>query len=957
MSNNNETKKVIRLDHSRTDRAFKQEESLWDDEIERMGKLIDNHIHALEEYEKQEGRKKLKEMPRLSIGIYGSPGSGKSSLVETFVEMVNKSSTDLPLGLSGKIHSLPVIKPNILAKDEHFLYKFLATALNEEKEKKRGEGPQYRESSILTELEQTFQEVSQYLQVIDQAERRQDDDPLGVSLDRLDRHESGVKLVEKMGEFINMLANSLVGGKPSSVIFMPVDDADLSMDTLISAIGTCWRYLQHPRLIPIFTFTGRLAEELLRVHFEEKLTIKGNDKADDKLKEASTSLLITENMAMQYLGKLIPVRNRIRLGPASARVLGANYISSEYERTKKIKAEHENDNEKTETVTEFEVLELLETVSRLLFGHARVPIVPAIRPPLRMVTLRRQIQIVDAMQAAGIESFMIGVNRQGKNKKNNPEKSWGQLFDLATWTLLNTHRDVLKEINMNLDDLYSWTPKGLRQVVLDSILEMNHEKRSRLLKHWRYRTEDRRSQILSLLAANVFRPRMFGEEPTGDEPGAIGEWEKYLTLRKQKDTPNSEYNKKMDENRDSLPLSKGLLWFINLCIGFYVPQILACNRIKKETNTDPGTSNVGSISGVGWDFSSGPIHAIREAIRNNKIFSTGMLFLDPMKFCKQIWEVKKKDEAVSVLNICIWCFYGFREGRPWAAVSLWRGLGLIAQLLKIVEDTEDETERLEEIKTTKDEKERKERIKTIKEEMRLEKIKTILKKHLDSALVLGNLPKGGSPREKNSKPNKKKKEITTRPDVIFPKWTAFDEEGDSEDGRTEKGGTEKGERLLEKAIEQMAEKLKEWLKKVDSSNRILPMLEGVEKADRWRKCFTRRLHGENIMSIFWQDLENKYYQKELDEWNLHLILKDWFSVLEDYWSVVDKQKENNVEPEGIEKLLNECPILNGKEDGEQSGKTGPMEKYKSYLKKIKIETIQDYSIFQNNDIKPGDQEK
>ncbi|MCP4158401.1 MAG: hypothetical protein GY757_62455, partial [bacterium] len=354
--NDNEERIIIRLDRSRTDRAFKQEESLWGDEIERMEKLIANHVQTLNDCDKEIGHEEREDMPRLSIGIFGSPGSGKTSLMETFVKMVNKDSEKQSSRWHGKIYSLPVIKPNTLAKDEQFLYKFIATALSEDRKKRERRETRYRASSILSPLQQRFQEASEYLQVINDTELRQDDDPLGVSLDRLERHESGVKLVEKMAEFIDQLADTLAVDN-SSVILMPVDDMDMSMDTLVSAISTCWRYLQHPRLIPIFTFTGRLAEELLGVYFEGKLTIEGNKISSDKLKEASTSLLMTDNMALQYLGKLFPVRNRIRMGPASARVLGAKYVSSEYERT--IKSIDEKGNETERTETEFEVLEIL----------------------------------------------------------------------------------------------------------------------------------------------------------------------------------------------------------------------------------------------------------------------------------------------------------------------------------------------------------------------------------------------------------------------------------------------------------------------------------------------------------------------------------------------------------------------------------------------------------------------
>ncbi len=57
---NDGTKKILRPDRSRADRAFSKNESRWDNEIGRMRKLIDNHVQALGEYEGEKGREKLK---------------------------------------------------------------------------------------------------------------------------------------------------------------------------------------------------------------------------------------------------------------------------------------------------------------------------------------------------------------------------------------------------------------------------------------------------------------------------------------------------------------------------------------------------------------------------------------------------------------------------------------------------------------------------------------------------------------------------------------------------------------------------------------------------------------------------------------------------------------------------------------------------------------------------------
>jgi hypothetical protein len=930
--------KILKLDRSRTDRAFKKEESLWENELKRMRVLIDNHVQAIKIAKKKEIETNWKEMPRLSIGIYGSPGSGKSSLVETFVDMVNDKDNSILKSLGGNFHSLPVIKPNALAKGEHFLYKFLAAALNEDKEKKSKKSP-HRESSILSELEQKFQEVSQYLQVINEADCNQDDDPLGVSLDRLDRHESELRLVKEMAEFIDTLADSLVSRESSAVIFMPVDDSDFSMDTLISAVGTCLRYLQHPKLVPIFTFTGRLAEEMLSAFFQEKITGKGIKFEKDKQKEASTQLLMAENMAIQYLGKLFPVRNRIRMGPASARVLGAEYTSPDFQRI-----ENANGGNGPEGhPKEIKVLELLKVVSNLLFGHARVPVIPAIRQPLRAVTLRRQVQIVDAMQAIGVERLMryldiekynrsLGKEDSGKNsdvKKNDnigeekvlheqlsPDKTWGQLFDLAAWTLLNAHRDVLKEFRLNLDDLYGWTPKGIRQVVLDSILKMGKDDRWRLIKHWRFRTEDRRSQILSLLAVNVFRPRMKGEEPTGDKPDLAGNW-----------LEPGDNNKNDEKDIHSFPSSHGLRWFVGLCIGFYIPQILACNRGSTGAGSNSDASGIDTISGIGWDFSSGPIHAVREAIGNRKIFSTGMMFLNPKNYCTIVDPADSNEENVDlIIYTTLWCFYGYKEGKPWASVSLWRGLCLMAQLLRLVDvDLKEERQKIE----------------------RSEKIRIVLRKHLGAAEVIGDLPEDSTGQEKK--------------EVVFPRRKVFDwnydiySEGDkTEQGEQSESEEAKKERLIGEAIENWVEKLDKWLDTVVAAERIYPMLSSSElnetdEGGKWKKCFTRRLHGENLLSTFFEDIEGVYYyrdkneQKEIGSWNLYHILSNWFSVLTDYWNTGNKKKgkENNGKQqlEGIGKLMMSCPVFKGLEESK-------IELYKENLKKIKIETLVN-SIFED----------
>ena len=410
---------IINLDRSRRSHAFSKEESLWKPELGRMYKLIRSHLETLESdseraqlgrvedgyrppTHRHPGEDAFSRQDVLSIAIFGAYGSGKSSLLQTFREDAQTLWRKKELS----VYALPVVEPRQMTGD-HFLYDFLATALEtDEKERRKeyGERGGYGESDpdrILSPVAQVFQEMSDYLQVVDDPlSRSQDYDPIGHSLDRLERNTSGLRLREKMRIFIDELANSLTGSGGSSVILLPVDDTDLSFKILNSVLETYRLYLMHPRLIPVFTFTGRLAEELLTAHFKSEL--KSEKATDERLREASTGLTVHENLAIQHLAKLFPVRNRIRLGPAPARVQAARFRLSAGE-SAQLAGERKGRS----------VQALLQVASRLLFGCAEWPEVLSVRPPLRSSTLRRQLQILDALEASEVSQYVTPHDEPG----------------------------------------------------------------------------------------------------------------------------------------------------------------------------------------------------------------------------------------------------------------------------------------------------------------------------------------------------------------------------------------------------------------------------------------------------------------------------------------------------------------------------------------------------------------
>lgn len=786
-SENNEKRTKLILERSRTARAFPENESLWGDEISRMTELIKDHARALE----RKSGDKIEDLPILSIAIFGTYGSGKSTLLRTFAHRINENKN------LSQVFSLPVIVPNIIKKSDHFLYTFLATALEADDKKQNPEG----HSPVPSPVHQVFCDLSEDLQVFDDSGPSSENDPLGYSLERLNRHSSTLHLKDRMDDFLDNLALDLNGSK-SSIVLLPVDDADMSLDNLVSTLDTYRRYLRHPRLVAIFSFTGRLAEELLRSHFQSKLTDSKNQDPD-MLLEAATDIRIPENLALQYLGKLFPVRNRIRLGPAPSRI------------QKSVLKDGKDGSGETPSkpATDNKILTLLETTSKLLFGFSDWPLMPAVRLPLCAVTARRQIQIVDAMLASGM-NFYINKIPPDKGPSGRPntyslsissQESWGKLFDSAIWALLNVHRDILREYDLNLDDLYSWSSKGLRHVILESILKGKEDTRKKLIERWRYRMEDRRGQMLSLLAANTFRPRSHAEEPQGDEPEKV-------SLLVQFGSPIKDLDSQQKRALgNSISTRKGALWFIDLWLGFYLPQAL-CFDLGE------GSDKSKTIRGSGWTLASGPVHAIHAARDAMVYFSAGMIILspqDPLSLAKETAQKKaekkendlqkiitylksknveegalqqQRDEILkaaekrnkeirqidTTLLILIWCYFGYDNEESWAAVSLWRGLGLLGQLLQVDIDLKGAYF--------------KEPI--YSEAVRRNHIIKILKNHISSGQAFGSTAKG--------------KKFSGQ--EVLKKW-------DTE--------------LLDTAIEILADDIIEWLEEFNpETKRIFPMRPG-----------------------------------------------------------------------------------------------------------------------------------
>jgi len=973
-----QSKFTIDLADSRAPRAFRDKHNLWGEELDRIYRLIGWHVEILEKDKKAEklgvGREAV-ELPHLSVAVFGPSGSGKSSLIRTLVDDIDRKPRGrlLPEHLEGKIASLPVIDPTTWSNSEQFLYAFLALALETEREHQEKKEHGYPQG--LTPVQLAFQEVNEYLRVVDDPSIGGEHDPLGLSLQKLERHTSGLRLRKALERFVDALANEL----GSEVVILPVDDLDMAPSHLVSSLQAYQSFLNHPRLLPVFTFTDRMPEELIEVHYERSL---GDGGKNHPGKMSGEQLNINQKLAVQFLARCFPVRNRIKLGPAPARVQRAIYtISSRRKLPKNERGESMRwgGDDHVEESENIQVLELLLTSSFLLFGFPDKEDAHKVRAALRPSTLRRQLQVVDAMNYCelgrlrvpqlayladpetdpdvlhelatfgGLEElaypkkkgifprhknyrlrnrlwvgckgpaedspeaerfaehkkgYLALAKRLGRNEKG---ATWATVFSGATWSLLNVHRDTLRELGLYLEDLYSWSPKELRTVVLDRILVQDRVTRRTVIDRWFNRTDYRRSQVLSLLAANIFRPWMNGEEPYGDEE---------LPIRTQSalEATESEKKKKGKGNCDdvsseellervSFSSTHGLLWFLNITLGFYLPQAMAHNWTEALSPEEPVK---GRMSGNGWDLKHAPINAVRVADARQEIFSFGTIFLDPRGYRHALeawafdgvskqkmkvyegWQAEREKLRAEILKasdqsmrealrskilendqkmegfisgelkaiawkgkgankrgnlmLRLWSCCGYSRGRYWAAFSFWRGLGFIGQILELGLEHR-EAMQIVAGRICKGDVRADTRKRIVGDEWPEEENLESADKELKAAVE-------GLLREV-------KRLIRSHCLANMVPGSLLDR--DSSEERLLQGFPRWEVVDFEDAIEMLARELIYWLA-VCWEDSIFPFPAGYTWIG-WRDCFIRRVHGEYVLGGLWPRLNAAYLEE------------------------------------------------------------------------------------------------
>lgn len=228
-----------------------------------------------------------------------------------------------------------------------------------------------------------------------------------------------------------------------------------------------------------------------------------------------------------------------------------------------------------------------------------------------------------------------------------------------------------------------------------------------------------------------------------------------------------------------------------------------------------------------------------------------------------------------------WCFYGEDRGKPWANISLWRPLCLLAQILDSdIAYVRDKNELKQDCKSLNHSKpngdllvwldqwinenadnqiKQKELLRT----HRGKRIRSILINHFRSSEIFGNVFLPTAEIMANNVA------CETLPEGWATGWQIHD---------------------YEKRLNLLTIAILRWLTRFNKENwRIFPVFRldhttDESKHEARQLCYIRRLHGSSLMHEFWQELE---IYKEIKKSQPILALtavKIWLKVLARYWN-------------------------------------------------------------------------
>ncbi len=240
-----------------------------------------------------------------NIGIIGVRGAGKTSLLKTIREELMEKNTQ------GQDLIFPIIVPENMSESSTLMATILGMMKKyvDEKDKKEKQDRGYPDCERGSGIVKQYKEaVKQYTFI----QREYRDILIHEYTTENDYAESSTKIFNSDIEFITKfheLISTLLSGHEKGMLFLFIDDIDLSTHRCTDVVKTLLSYLSNENIVTFISGDLETFEEALTVDFLRQEKVLGKDVLGESMLEnskAGTFLDSKKKLAYEYLKKILP---------------------------------------------------------------------------------------------------------------------------------------------------------------------------------------------------------------------------------------------------------------------------------------------------------------------------------------------------------------------------------------------------------------------------------------------------------------------------------------------------------------------------------------------------------------------------------------------------------------------------------------------------------------------------
>lgn len=240
-----------------------------------------------------------------NIGIIGVRGAGKTSLLKTIREELMEKNTQ------GQDLIFPIIVPENMSESSTLMATILGMMKKyvDEKDKKEKQAGGYPDCERGNGIVKQYKEaVKQYTFI----QREYRDILIHEYTTENDYAESSTKIFNSDIEFITKfheLVSALLSGREKGMLFLFIDDIDLSTHRCTDVVKTLLSYLSNENIVTFISGDLETFEEALTVDFLRQEKVLGKDVLGESMLEnpkAGTFLDSKKKLAYEYLKKILP---------------------------------------------------------------------------------------------------------------------------------------------------------------------------------------------------------------------------------------------------------------------------------------------------------------------------------------------------------------------------------------------------------------------------------------------------------------------------------------------------------------------------------------------------------------------------------------------------------------------------------------------------------------------------